>query len=105
MAKFLALGLDLKEIIAQTTINPARALGLEQTVGSLAPGKEADISILKSVEGDWTFIDCHGELLPAKTTLVPSGTVRAGAYIETDPSTFLAQEDGPKGETLRPVPL
>ena len=103
--KIPALGLDLKEVIARTTSNPARALGLEHTVGSLVQGKEADISILKSVEGDWTFIDCHGELLPAMTTLGPAGTGRAGAYIETDPSTFLTQAGNPEAETNRPLPL
>ena len=105
MAKFLALGLDLKEVIARTTINPARALGMEQTLGSLVAGREADISILKSVEGDWTFVDCHGELLPGKTTLVPAGTVRAGVYTETDPPTFLAQAGSPAGEINREIPL
>jgi N-acetylglucosamine-6-phosphate deacetylase len=36
----------LVEAIQMATLNPARALGLEETIGSLAVGLEADLAIL-----------------------------------------------------------
>ena len=88
----LALGLDLETVIACTTSNPAGTLWLEESIGSLKVGKAADISILRQVEGEWSFIDSHGQTLRGDTTLVPSGAVRGGEYVESAPSTFLAQQ-------------
>jgi len=53
MSKFMALGLDLKQIIAMTTINPVRALSVENRMGSLKPGMDADVSILELLSGTW----------------------------------------------------
>ena len=97
LAKFLALGLDLETVIACATVNPARALGLDDALGSLKPGKVADLSILKSVEGQWDFVDSHGQSLRADKTLVPWGAVSGGDYIQSSPSTFLAQSSGEAG--------
>ncbi len=42
-----ALNISLKNIFAATTMNPAKALGLERQAGVLAPGYKADIVFLK----------------------------------------------------------
>jgi dihydroorotase len=95
MTRFLALGFALDDVIAMTTINSARALGLEDDLGSLEPGREADISVLEAVSGDWTVADVRGETLPTGVALRPAFTVRAGEVITPDwgphPWGFLPQ--------------
>ena len=41
-------GLDLQEAWKAITINPARSLGVDDRVGSLEPGKDADVVIWTS---------------------------------------------------------
>jgi N-acetylglucosamine-6-phosphate deacetylase len=41
-------GVPLEEAIQMATLNPARAAGLEDRLGSLAPGKAADLVVLSS---------------------------------------------------------
>lgn len=101
LSKFLALGVGLPQVIAAATINPARALGMESVIGWLGPGMAADVSILKEIKDEWRFMDSHGRTVLGDTTLVPYGAVRAGKYVESDPSTFLAASGSEKG----PVPL
>jgi dihydroorotase len=95
MTRFLALGFALDEVIAMTTVNSARALDLQETLGSLEPGREADISVLEAVSGDWTVADVRGETLPSDVALKPALTVRAGEVITPDwgphPWGFLPQ--------------
>ena len=43
---FYALGLTVPEVFRVCSLNPAKALGIDGAVGSLAPGKRADILIL-----------------------------------------------------------
>lgn len=68
MSKYLALGLTVEEILKRVTINPARLLGLDQELGSLAEGTKADIAILREVKKPVTFSDycgdeVHGDML------------------------------------------
>src|SRR5438093_11551910 len=60
MTRFLGLGFTLPQVITMSTQNPARALNEEERLGSLAVGRQADISVLELREGEWTVHDVLG---------------------------------------------
>ncbi len=85
MSKFLALGLELKQVIEMSTINPARALGEEKRIGSLKPGMEADVSILELLSGKWKLEDTERQTIDADRLLVPRVAVKGGQVIPSHP--------------------
>jgi len=83
MSKFLALGLDLVQVIAMSTINPARAIGEESRIGSLKPGMNADVSILEVLSGTWKVQDPEQ---PTMAKLIsPVMTIKSGQEIPASP--------------------
>jgi dihydroorotase len=79
ISRFLALGLSLNEVIAMTTINPAKAFGLADRKGTLQIGRPADISVLDNLTGEFTFVDSiGGESFTGTQLLSPFCTVREG---------------------------
>lgn len=84
MAKFLMLGFTLEQVIEKTTAAPARVLGMSDTLGALAVGREADISVLDVVNGDWLFQDAFGKSERGERAIVPVLTVRAGEVFTPD---------------------
>jgi len=86
MTKFLALGLDLKQVIGMSTTNPARVLGEETRIGSLKPGMEADISILKLLNGKWSLVDSEQQTVEVDSLISPVTTIKAGQVIPAQPA-------------------
>ena len=84
MGKFLALGLSVEDVVRMTTLAPARALGMEDEIGTLKPGRVADISILEVVEGEWLFRDITGASQRGTLALRPCAAVRAGDVMPLD---------------------
>ena len=83
MSKFLALGLDLVQVIAMSTINPARAIGEESRIGSLKPGMNADVSILEVLSGTWKVQDPEQ---PTMAKLIsPVMTIKSGQEMPASP--------------------
>jgi dihydroorotase len=79
LSKFLNLGLQLEEIIAMATINPAKALREENQRGSLKPGMPADITVLETIKGDFLFGDGKGrESLRGNLLLEPRMVFKKG---------------------------
>ncbi|MHB2028392.1 MAG: amidohydrolase/deacetylase family metallohydrolase [Acidimicrobiales bacterium] len=78
MSKFLELGMDLDSVIMATTSRPAAVLGLEDVVGSLLPGRVADIAVLEVKEEETTFQDSVGNSRRASRRIVARHTIRAG---------------------------
>ncbi len=78
MTRFLALGFTLEQVVTMCTANPAKAIGLDERLGSLIVGRQADISVLKIVEGDWIVYDVLGASLPAHQAVLPVLTVKRG---------------------------
>jgi len=53
------------------TINPARVLGDEAEIGTLAVGSCADITVLEERVEDWPMRDGQGEILIAERRWIP----------------------------------
>ena len=77
MTRFLGLGFTLAQVVTMCTENPARAIGAGHRLGSLAPGRQADISVLELREGEWLVYDVLGASLPVTQAVVPFQIGRA----------------------------
>jgi dihydroorotase len=84
MTELLALGVPLTEVIATVTSNPAKMLGMQDSIGALLPGREADISVLDQLRGRFTLADNSGERVIASEMLTPVFALRAGKMIRAD---------------------
>jgi dihydroorotase len=78
MTKFLALGWSLERIIAACTINPARAVGWQDRLGSLEVGREADIAVLQVIDESVNLHDSIGGEIIARQRIAPRWTIRGG---------------------------
>jgi dihydroorotase len=78
MSRLWALGMPLMEVIRAATEHPARVIGLQDRIGRIAPGRQADITILQKKREDWTFADGRCETLSVQERLLPVLTLRRG---------------------------
>ncbi|XP_011427945.3 deacetylase EF_0837 isoform X3 [Magallana gigas] len=89
MSKFLHLGMPLSDVIRAVTSTPAKAIGLGNVIGSLTPGKEADITVLKIHDGQCPMEDSQSQVRVLEKLLKPVTVWRAGvAYPITEPNPF-----------------
>jgi dihydroorotase len=84
MTRFLGLGFTMEQVVTMCTANPARAIAAEHRLGSLAVGRQADISVLEIREGDWVVYDVLGASLRVTEAVVPSLTVKRGRVFTPD---------------------
>jgi dihydroorotase len=84
MSRFLACGYTLEQVVRMTTANPARALRMENSIGAIKVGYEADLTVLEDVTGRWLFTDTNGKKFPGEHALIPVQTVRAGKLFAPD---------------------
>lgn len=78
MAKFMSIGYSLADVVKATTASAAALLGLQDEIGAIAVGRDADLSIIDVVEGDFTFTDTTGQAFRGGYGLVPVRTLKAG---------------------------
>ncbi len=79
LSKFLCLGMPLGEVIAASTVNPARALQRPE-LGSLEPGTVGDATVLKLEEGSFPLEDVVGEILTGAQRIRAKATVIGGRW-------------------------
>ncbi len=84
LSKLLHVGMDLGEVIRATTASPASAIRRAGALGSLAPGREADLTTFELRTGSWRLTDGEGATETAEQLLVPRLVVRAGRLHELD---------------------
>jgi len=78
MAKFMSIGYSLADVVRAATSSAAAALGRAGELGAIAVGRDADLSVIDVVEGDFTFTDTTGQAFRGGYGLVPVRTVKAG---------------------------
>ena len=78
LSKFLLLGVPLPEALKRATTHPARALKMENQIGTLREGAEGDVAVFELAEGDFTFIDTVKEERTGHQRLIPLHVIRGG---------------------------
>ena len=82
MTRFLTMGFTLEQVITMSTLNPAMAVGVDDRLGTLAVGRQADITVLDMEEGDWVLYDVVGGTRRTDKAVVPVLTVKKGEVFE-----------------------
>lgn len=80
MSKFLAMGLSVHDVVAETTWNPAREIHRED-LGNLSPGAGADVAVLRLERGSFGYTDMYGARLQGNSKLVCELTLRDGKVV------------------------
>jgi dihydroorotase len=80
MSKFLALGLALKDVVAESTWNPAREIHHEE-LGNLSVGSVADVTILRLERGDFGYTDMYGARMKGDKKLICELTLKDGKVV------------------------
>ena len=96
MTRFLGLGFTVEQVVTMCTANPAKAIGEDHRLGSLAVGRQADVSVLELREGDWVVYDVPGDTLKVDRAFIPFVTVKRGEVF--------APEFGPRPWGWEPDP-
>jgi dihydroorotase len=84
MTRFLGLGFTLQQVVTMSTLNPAKAVGADGRIGTLAVGRQADISVLDLKEGAWMVYDILGAGLAVDRAFAPALTVKRGEVFTPD---------------------
>jgi dihydroorotase len=78
--KFLAMGLSLKEVIADITWHPAREIQQNQ-LGNLSEGSIGDVTVLSIDKGNFGLVDGGGGVMEAHEKLVAELTIKDGKFV------------------------
>jgi len=78
LSKLLHCGMSLAEVVAATTATPAAAIRRSGELGTLAPGRTADLTGFELRAGEWLLPDGAGDTEAVETLIVPRLVVRAG---------------------------
>jgi len=82
MTRFLAMGFTFDQVVTMSTENPAKAVGVANRLGTLAVGKQADISVLEIKEGNWMVYDIVGDGKKSDKAVIPIMAIKKGEVFE-----------------------
>ena len=82
MTRFLAMDFTFDQVVTMSTENPAKAAGVADRLGTLHPGKQADITVLDIQEGSWVLYDVVGGSRKSDKAVIPVMAVKKGEVFE-----------------------
>ena len=84
MSKLMAVGHSLGAVVSMASDKAAQAIKMEDQIGAIAVGREADLSIFDVVPGRWKFFDTKEIPFTGEKALVPVQAIRAGELFSPD---------------------
>jgi dihydroorotase len=84
MTELLTLGLPLADIVATVTSNAATMVRMQDEIGALAVGREADVSVLEMRSGRFKLFDNSGVEVIAERLIRPAFCLRSGVRHASD---------------------
>lgn len=103
MSKFLVMGVPFPEVIRQSTSNPAKAIQRPE-LGHLGVGAEADIAVLRVLQGTFRYADGSRGTIESDRRLMCEMTLKGGR-VEWDWNARIGTDymQMPKDYGIRPV--
>jgi dihydroorotase len=84
MTELLALGMTIEEIVATVTSNPAIMVRMQDQIGALKVGREADVSVLEILNGKFKLSDNSGVEVVSDKLIRPVFCLRDGVRHDSD---------------------
>jgi dihydroorotase len=84
MTELLTLGLPLNDVVKTVTSNAAEMVKMSDSIGSLAVGRAADVSVLNMLSGKFTLLDNLRVKVTAEKYLSPAFCLLAGKRYDAD---------------------
>ncbi len=86
IGKVISLGITLEDALVMSCRKPAAVLGpeIERSLGCMAPGTHADLTLLRVHEGAFQFIDGDNNINHGPYALEPVSCIRAGQVMPID---------------------
>lgn len=78
MSSMMAMGLTLEQVVPMVTSNPAKMLGLSDSIGSMKVGMDADVSVITQKPGRHILRDNENTKVVADGLLQPAFCLRGG---------------------------
>src|SRR6266576_219100 len=82
MAKLMALGFSLNQVVEMATVNAAKLLNRTDELGFIRVGCPADLSVLRVNEREWKAVDSQKGTIPAHQTILPIYAIRGDTIYE-----------------------
>jgi predicted amidohydrolase len=81
MMKYLALGMNLEQVVAACTATPAKWLGMSGKIGTLKPGAFADVAIFRQSTKPISMKDTYNKVTMSEGCLAPQLTILGGKVV------------------------
>ena len=84
MTRFMAMGMSFADVLATVTTKPAALLGMQDQIGALKVGANADLAVFERRQGSFSFTDVRGVTVNGSELLRPCATMLEGEWVFND---------------------
>ncbi|MDB0438897.1 amidohydrolase family protein [Clostridioides difficile] len=85
MTRYMCMGISLYDVVKMTTQNPAKLMKMENQIGCLSEGANADVAIFDIMDVKQTYTDWKGSKFEADKLLKTEMTIKDGFIVYCAP--------------------